>query len=278
MKTITLPDELNLPSPRSIQVFDYCSAREISRQQIVLNQNTFSFLIEGTKEVVFDSSTLSIDNSSFLIMKSGHCLMTERLSEVKNYRSILLFFTNEMIQTFMLKNELHKSKPIEYRSVFSFSSDDFIRRFVQSLLDISKLSVQAQVRLLEVKFDEIMLYLVAIFGVDFLYSFSENSDDGTQKFRRTIESNQLVKLTVKELAFLCNMSVSTFKREFNSHYSESPIRWFQNKRLEHAHYLINNEKKTSTEIYLEVGYESLSSFIQAYKAKYGVTPKRHHKN
>ncbi len=278
MKTITLPDELNLSSSKSIQVFDYCSSREISRQQIILNQNTFSFLIEGTKEVVFDSSTLSIDNSSFLIMKSGHCLMTERLSEVRNYRSILLFFTNDMIQRFIHKNQLSSVKAAAYRSVFSFSSDDFIRRFVDSLLDISRLPSEAQRRLLDVKFDEIMLYLIAIFGVEFLHSFMENSDDISQKFRRTIESNQLVKLTVKELAFLCNMSVSTFKREFNSLYSDSPIRWFQNKRLERAHYLINTEKKTSTEIYLEVGYESLSSFIQAYKSKYGTTPKQQHRN
>ncbi|MDR2284855.1 MAG: AraC family transcriptional regulator [Sphingobacterium sp.] len=278
MKAITLPDELNLSSSKSIQVFDYRSSREISRQQIILNQNTFSFLIEGAKEVVFDSSTISIDNSSFLIMKSGHCLMTERLSEVKNYRSVLLFFTNDMIQRFIHKNQLSSVKAPTYRSVFSFSSDDFIRRFVDSLLDISRLSSEAQRRLLEVKFDEIMLYLIAIFGVEFLRSFMENSDDSSQKFRRTIESNQLVKLTIKELAFLCNMSVSTFKREFNNLYSDSPIRWFQNKRLEHAHYLINTEKKTSTEIYLEAGYESLSSFIQAYKSKYGTTPKQQHRN
>lgn len=278
MKIITLPDELDLSSSKSIQIFDYRSSQEIARQQIVLNQNTFSFLIEGTKEVVFDSSTLSIDNSSFLIMKSGHCLMTERLSEIRNYRSVLLFFTNEMIQKFVHKNGLDKIKPTEYKSVFSFSSDDFIRRFVNSLLDISKLSKDAERRLLEVKFEEIMLYIVEVFGTDFLYSFTENNDDSTQKFRRTIESNLLIKLTIKELAFLCNMSVSTFKRAFNSHYSDSPIRWFQNKRLEHAYYLINFEKKISTEIYLKVGYESLSSFIQAYKTKYGITPKQHHKN
>ena len=81
-----------------------------------------------------------------------------------------------------------------------------------------------------------------------------------------------------ELAFLCNMSLSTFKREFQKHYSDSPMKWFQNKRLEYAHHLLYNEQMSSSEIYLEVGYESLSSFIKSYKAKYGVTPKQHHKN
>ena len=277
MRTITLPEELNLSRTKSIQVFDYRSTQEIARQQIVLHQNTFSFLLEGTKEVIFDSSSLAIDNASFLIMKSGHCLMTENLSEVKNYRSVLLFFSNEMIQQFIHKHQLGEIKATKYKSVYSFPYDAFIAGFVNSLLDIAKLSNDAADRLLAVKFEEIMLYSVAVFGTDFLHSFTEHTDDSTQKFRRTIESNQLNKLSIKELAFLCNRSVSTFKREFENQYGDSPIRWFQNKRLEHANYLLNIEKKTATEIYLEVGYESLSSFIQAYKGKYGSTPKQHPK-
>lgn len=277
MKIITLPDELNLEDSQSVQVFDYHSSQEIAKQQIVLNQNTFSFLTEGTKEVIFDNSALSIDNSKFIIMKSGHCLMTERLSDIRNYRSILLFFTNEALLKFIRKIELNETEATEYKSVYSFNYDDFIQRFVNSLLDIAKLSKDIQKKLLEVKFEEIMLYLTEINGTDFLYSLTENSNDITQKLTRTVESNQFSKLTLSELAFLCGMSVSTFKREFEKHYSESPIKWFQNKRLEYAHYLLNQEQKRSSEIYFEVGYENLSSFIQAYKSKYGITPKQHHK-
>ncbi|MFT4202722.1 MAG: AraC family transcriptional regulator [Chitinophagaceae bacterium] len=144
-------------------------------------------------------------------------------------------------------------------------------------MDISKLSKNIQKKLLEVKFEEIMLYLTEIYGTDFLYSLAESSNDTAQKFIQTVEMNQLSKLTLKELAFLCGMSVSTSKREFEKHYSESPIKWFQNKRLEYAHYLLNQEQKSSSKIYFEVGYDNLSSFIQAYKSKYGVTPKQHHK-
>lgn len=89
MNIITLPDELNIDISSPVQVFDYTSSQEVSRQQIILNQNAFSFLIDGSKEVVFDNSSLSIDNSKFILMRSGHCLMTERLSDLKNYRSIL---------------------------------------------------------------------------------------------------------------------------------------------------------------------------------------------
>jgi AraC-like DNA-binding protein len=275
MNIIKLPDSLNLEKSETVQVYDYCSSKEISKQQIILNQNTFSFLIEGNKEVIFDNSDLSIDNSKFLIMKSGHCLMTEKLSEIKNYRSILLFFTNETLSKFIQKFELNNIEKKEYKSVYSFEYDKFIKRFVDSLIDISKLSKTVQKKIIEVKFEEIMLYLIELHGSHILHSLTSNNDNLTQNFTRTVESNQLKKLTLKELAFLCNMSVSTFKREFEKNYSESPIKWFQNKRLEHAYYLLNQKHKKSSEIYFEVGYENLSSFIQAYKSKYNKTPKQH---
>jgi AraC-like DNA-binding protein len=275
MNIIKLPESLNSEKSQTVQVYDYCSSKEISKQQIILNQNTFSFLIEGNKEVIFDNYVLSIDNRKFLIMKSGHCLMTEKLSEIKNYRSILLFFTNENLSKFIQKFELNSIESKENKSVYSFEYDKFIKRFVDSLIDISKLSKTAQKKIIEVKFEEIMLYLIELHGTHFLYSLTSNNDNLTQNFTRTVESNQLKKLTLKELAFLCNMSVSTFKREFEKHYSESPIKWFQNKRLEHAYYLLNQKHKKSSEIYFEVGYENLSSFIQAYKSKYNKTPKQH---
>ncbi|MDP5230219.1 MAG: AraC family transcriptional regulator [Cellulophaga sp.] len=275
MNIIKLPESLTFEKSQTVQVYDYCSSKEISKQQIILNQNTFSFLIEGNKEVIFDNSDLSIDNRKFLMMKSGHCLMTEKLSETKNYRSILLFFTNEALSKFIKKFELKNIDPNEYKSVYSFEYDKFIKRFVDSLIDISKLSKTIQKRIIELKFEEIMLYLIDLHGTHMLHSLLFHNDNLTQNFTRTVESNQLKKLTLKELAFLCNMSVSTFKREFEKHYSESPIKWFQNKRLAHAHYLLNQKHKKSSEIYFEVGYENLSSFIQAYKSKYKKTPKQH---
>ncbi|MFT4202723.1 MAG: hypothetical protein QM610_02310 [Chitinophagaceae bacterium] len=114
MKTITLPDELNLGTSQPVQVFDYHSSQEVAKQKIILNQNTFSFLTEGTKEVIFDNSALSIDNSKFLIMKSGHCLMTEKLSHTRSYRSVLLFFTNEILLKFIRKAELNKIEQTEH--------------------------------------------------------------------------------------------------------------------------------------------------------------------
>lgn len=279
MKTITLPDELNVDCSLSISFFNYESGNEISKQQILLKKNTFSFLQEGTKEVFFDNSSYAIDNSQFLLMKSGHCLMTEKLSnESHNYRSILFFFSSEEVLKFIRKFEFETSTPKTHYSTYPFKYDSFIRGFTQSLFDISKLSKSIQEKILKTKLEEIMLYLIDLKGLDFVYSLINNSDNQSQKFVQTIESNRLNKLTIKELSFLCNMSVSTFKREFQKNFHSSPSKWFQDKRLEYSAFLLKKEFKKPSDIYEEVGYENLSNFIQAFKMKFGVTPKQYQSN
>ena len=279
MKTIKLPDELKLDSGNSICVYDYKSLQEISMQQIILSKNTFSFLIDGQKEVFFDNSSYAIGNTKFLLMKSGHCLMTEKLSDIKsNYRSMLFFFSDEVVLNFIRKYKLEKTKNVKYQSVFSFDYDIFIDRFVNSLLDVIKLSKRGQANILNAKFEEILHYIIESKGSDFLFSLITNSNDQAHKFTETIESNQFNKLTLDELSFLCNMSVSTFKREFKKHYKVSPIKWFKNKRLDLASQLLKDGQKRSSDVYLDAGFENLSSFVQAYSEKFGVTPKQHYKN
>ncbi|WP_292009131.1 AraC family transcriptional regulator [Chryseobacterium sp.] len=277
MNTIILPDELDIEISKSIQLFDYNGKKEIYKQQIVLNKNAISFLIEGSKEIIFNDSSLIIDNSKFLMMKSGNCLMTEKLSDARKYRSILLFFSNEVLLSFIRKMGLNTTQTFEPNSVFPFQYDEFTTLFAKSLSDILNLSGRTQQNLLDLKFEEIMIYLMDKYGKNFILSMVNNSNNTDQKFIRTIENNLLNKLTIKELSFLCGMSVSSFKRAFQNYYSESPGKWFQQKRLEHAHYLLQHERKNSSEIFFELGYENLSSFIQAYKIKYGMTPKQHHK-
>lgn len=277
IQVINLPEEFCIYNSKSVNIYDYRSSKEIEKQQIILNQHTFSFLIEGGKEVFFDNSTLSIDNSKFLMLKSGHCLMTEKLSKFRNYRSILMFFSNERLINFIKKNELQSFKSNHYNSACAFNYDKYIYQLVKSLLDISKLSKDIQNRMIDIKFEEILLYLIELNGANFLFSFLLDNNDKSQKIVQTVQKYWNSNLTLKELAFMSNMSISTFKREFDKYYQESPIKWIKNKRLEYARDLILYEQKNPSEVYFEIGYENLSSFIQAYKIKFGVTPKQHKK-
>lgn len=275
MNTLQIPDHLTANTENKIQIFEYRINSPNIKNKVALTKNVFSFLQEGQKEIITEKKATKIDNQEFLIISSGNCLMTENTSEKNIYRSILFFFDNSALLDFCNKIGISRIKTHTYQPYTTCIYDDYIRQFVQSLVYIRQNNLQAQEGLLKAKFEEIMYYLFNKNGVDFIYSMLSFQDDDKKDFTQIIESNKLNNLTIQELAFICNMSVSSFKRNFTQHYQASPIKWFQQKRLEYAAHLLNVEKKRPSDIYLEVGFESLSSFIQAFKQKYNATPKQY---
>ena len=272
MNVFSIPEDLEIDSSKSIQLVNYKSNKATSRQQVKLTRNTFSFLVEGEKEVITHEKSITIPNSQFLLMKTSRCLMTETLStSQKAYQSILLFFTDDVLTQFIHKHSLQINNKADRKDFKAFDYDTYIRNFVHDLEETSVLPATLQNKLLPLKLEEILLYLVETQGSHILAPFLVQSN---QLLSIVVENNKIKKLSLQELAFLCNMSVSTFKREFEKHYKESPIKWFQKQRLEHAAYLLHEKKQRPSEIYFEAGYENLSSFIQAYKAQFGNTPKQ----
>ncbi len=277
MKRVTLPNHL-LPNELSeeILLYDYHANRESSRQEVILSRHTISFLQEGEKEIITDNHRIAINDTNFLMMRAGHCLMTEKFSSTQQkYSSLLLFFSHQSVLEFLKKHEIQHSGSTREESTTAVAYDRFIRTFVSSLKDLMHLDPKHKQKMLTIKFEELMLYLIARDGTGLLGSLLNNNDQRSFDFVKVVETNKYNKLTLKQLAFLSNMSVSTFKRAFEKHYQESPIKWFHDQRLTHAAYLLKSELRRPSDIYLETGYESLSNFTQAFKSKYGVTPKQY---
>ena len=270
----TLPQELHLKTKADVQLHDYSISNSVTKNKIVLSKNVFSFLLEGNKELITQGKSTHIDNQKFLIIKSGNCLMSENISVSNLYRSMLLFFGNDSLVKFINKHAIlfSKNKPSTPYLVCEY--DDYIRHFVGSLQQLQQASVSLQDQLLATKFEEILLYLIEKKSPQFLHGILGDVAQTDIHFTTTIESNRYNLLSVQELAFLCNMSVSTFKRHFETEYRASPIRWFQEQRLELATHLLQKKANRPSDVFSEVGFESLASFTKAFKEKYQTTPKR----
>ena len=87
-----------------------------------------------------------------------------------------------------------------------------------------------------------------------------------------MQSYYLKLLSLDELSRLSGRSLSAFKRDFQEKFDTSPAHWIKNKRLEYAGLQLENTDKNVSEISMEIGYESVSHFIKAFKEKFGKTP------
>lgn len=271
-----LPEEIKNINEGDIQLHEYRISKSLDKNKVQLSKNVFSFLLEGTKELITHNSSTTINSDNFLMIKAGNCLMSENISLSNNYRSMLLFFTDEAVKAFIQKYEIETNKANTTEGFFICGYDNYTKNIVEGLVQIKNQPNTFLQKLLPVKFEEILLHLVQKKGVGFLNHFlqQKQKNNTTATFVQTMQKNALNNLTIQELSFLCNMSVSTFKRNFEKEFETSPMRWFKEKRLEHSAYLLHTKKLRPSDIYDLVGFDTLSSFTQAYKQKFGVTPKQ----
>jgi len=87
-----------------------------------------------------------------------------------------------------------------------------------------------------------------------------------------MEANFRFNLSLGEYARLCHRSLSSFKREFQSTFNESPGKWLLRKRLEYSAALLRNSKLNVTEVSMESGFEDVSHFSRVFKEQFGKSP------
>lgn len=96
-------------------------------------------------------------------------------------------------------------------------------------------------------------------------------------FKDIINKNIYEDLSIEELAHLCNLSLSSFKRKFKSIFQDTPASYIKNKRLEKAVQLLKVSEDRITDICFDCGFASVDSFSKSFKQKHGISPMEYRK-
>lgn len=89
-----------------------------------------------------------------------------------------------------------------------------------------------------------------------------------------IAQNYNQDITVVELAKCCNMSISSFRKQFKETTGTSPLEYLNNLRISVAHHLLCTTEQSILSISEAVGFRSLSSFNRLFKRTYGFSPRQ----
>ena len=253
-------------------VYDFKMTSDVVKSKVNLGMNMFSFLQVGKKQVHFAGTAVAVNKDQSLLLKKGNWLWTELLDTEAIYYCKLLFFSEKKLTDFLSKytNDIKPLK--EDVPYFVIENDDYIASFISSLSSNTFIDHSYSNALLSLKFEEIMLYMLNKYGNEFEYYLHSLISKKVSPFKYTIESNVHSNLKLEEIAFLCNMSLSTFKRHFTNEYKEPPGKWLQDKRLQKAKELLQKGDLKASDIYLDIGYNNLSNFSVAFKKKFGMSP------
>ncbi|MEM8522764.1 AraC family transcriptional regulator [Flavobacterium sp. PL12] len=254
-------------------VYDFKMTSDVLKSKVNLGMNMFSFLQVGKKQVHFAGTAVAVNKEQSLLLKKGNWLWTELLDKEEIYYCKLFFFSEKVLREFLEKHGVNERQVNDDIPYFIIGNDAYISSYINSLSTISEAPKVFMENLLAVKFEELLLYLLHKYGQKFqsyLYSLVAKE---TSPFRKIVESKIHSNLKLGEIAFLCNMSLSTFKRHFIEEYKVSPGKWLQDKRLQKAKETLEQGSLRPSDIYLDFGYNNLSNFSIAFKNKFGISPR-----
>jgi AraC-like DNA-binding protein len=281
MRVYSLPDDIITIDDKSdgILFHNYSAPAGTFSGKSILNKNAISLVISGEKTMHFAEKMVMINDDEFHFLSRGNCLVSMKLSDKIQFKSILIFFDDVVLTNFYLKynakiTPLRNKQKLIPEPYLTFKKDAFVLNFIDSLSLLFQNGPIISNEMKQIKFEELMLHLLEKYP-DQLLSFqsTKKKDFGDFEIRKAVEMNITKNISLEELAFLCNISLSTFKRRFEKMYEMPPSKWLLQKRMELAKNLLQHHNERPSEVYHQVGYENHSSFSQAFKQIVGISPK-----
>jgi AraC-like DNA-binding protein len=278
MNTFYLPDDILAGSTAGadeVVIRCYTSGQDSVKNRIVLNQNMINLLVSGTKTVVYPDATAVVNAGELVVLSTGNVLTSELLTGGRQFSSILFYFSNELFNRFLIKYDhlLQGITPIRGKQPFLiFKQDNFIKQFIASMQALLTTESELPASVRSLKLEELLLYLLHFDPERFRAIQIITKDKEQLQIKKVVESHVGQLITVDELAFLCHMSTSTFKRRFSDIYHTTPQKWLLIRKLEMAAELLRSADESPSGVYLKVGYQNHSSFSQAFRNHFGHTP------
>jgi AraC-like DNA-binding protein len=279
MTTYTIPHDLlpaGSPAPTGVLIRSYVSRQPTVKNKIVLSWNMLNLLIDGRKTIIQAADTITVYQDEILLMAAGNILTSELLSDQDQFRSVLIYFSNQVLDDFYLRHAALLHAQGAGAGLVTFAKDDFIRNYIESLRLLLAAPTPPSPEIQQLKLDELLLYLLHTSPAGlrtFLHHPRTSPPELT--LRQVVETHLTQLITVEELAFLCHMSVSTFQRKFAGIYGQPPQKWLLHQRMQRAATLLHHQHQPPSEVYQQVGYESHSSFSEAFKKTFGVSPREY---
>jgi len=186
------------------------------------------------------------------------------------FTTINIFLDQETLKKYSLEHHIKADKIYHGDPNVILENDEFMNGYFNSMMPYFAQPEKLTLTLEYVKtIEAIELLLRNPTLKNYLFDFSEpHKIDLETYMNRHFSYN----IPLAQFARLTGRSLSAFKRDFVKIFNTTAEKWLQRQRLEQAHFLMKQRSKRPSEIYLEVGFESLSHFSYAFKKQFGITP------
>ncbi|PWK80559.1 AraC-like DNA-binding protein [Mucilaginibacter oryzae] len=279
MEAIIVPEAVkDKPQIKAGEIsFVYYQERgNIFRNQVIFNRCAISFVLNGQKEIYRHADCTIIRPGQGMVIPQGNTLIAEHVvhgtSADELYSSFIVFFPESLVADFFVKHAINaKNTVADTPPYILFANTVYVNEYLKGVRALVDDGHNLSYALALHKLEELLLIIYELYPTLLTALFDPGKADADLSLQKLIENNLFNNLTLDELAFLSNRSLSSFKRDFERTYGLSPQKYIRDRKLEAACAELKKGRKAS-ELYHTYGYGNLSNFNTAFKKRFGVTP------
>ena len=244
----------------------------------------FHFCLKGSSKFLFNqgSYVFNVENENSILLYNPHKelpidLLLDANSQVisilisiKKFHSL---FSNESDQISFLNNDNIENKLYKEKKIGPKIAVILNQMYQQSLnLTMYKLYLRGKV------FELMSLYFSKDKEMDIEQCPFLSDDNNIKKIKKAKEiiiSRMIEPPTLQELAKEVDISLKKLKQGFKQVYGASVFSFLIDYKMQVSKRLLSSGNYNVNEVALRVGYSTATHFINAFKKKFGTTPKKY---
>jgi AraC family transcriptional regulator, exoenzyme S synthesis regulatory protein ExsA len=240
----------------------------------------FVHVISGKKTWRTTDGSWTLEKGQTLFFKKGAAIVHQ---DFKEDFCLLVFFVSDDFVCDVVR-EVSGQLSGEYygdaikQGAIMVNADVTLGAYFQSMLAYFTGTTKPADTLLTLKLKELIVtILLGRNNAKLAAYFQSLLKSKTPPLPQIMEANFCYNLSLEDFAKLSHRSLSTFKRDFQKFYNQSPGKWLLQKRLDYSAVLLKNPALNVSQAALDCGFEDLSHFSRAFKEKFGVSPANYRK-
>ena len=241
------------------------------------NEACFLYVLEGENHSYSEEAHLHLQQDEGVLMKCGNYLY-EGVGDQKSgqFGLLAVHFYPEVLKEIYgreIPDFLKSGATPPSTSMTHIKANFLIRKFVDEILyylDAPELHTD---ELVTIKLKEIILLLLKTENADRVLEIIQNFfSPRIFSLKEVVESHIFSALAIGDLASLCNLSLASFKRDFQKAYHDSPANYIKNRRLEKAAELLLISNEPVSSIAYDCQFNNVAHFSSSFREKYGLSP------
>ena len=252
----------------------------IDAEQIgIFSRNDYLvYVLSGKKTYKTLNGEWTVVPGQTLYLKKGAEVIHQYFDD--EYCMLGFFLSDELIRETMeeMKGKFQLTSAMESEEFTAtlVQASPYLEGYFHSMLTYFRGIDRPPDHIIVLKLKELLVNLLSTDPLLASY-FKSLTQSSKPSLRRIMENNYCFKLRLEDYAELCHCSLSTFKREFQQIFHETPGKWITRRRVEHAANILVNTDQSVSEVAFESGFEDLSHFSRVFKQVTGKSPSAYKK-